>query len=145
MPDSCCARQFEVAHGLAVVVGIVGVEQGAGKVDLDDRRARQKLDGAAVGEHGFGGAAVFVQHLAAHLVEVGIVRIFLEQAVDAEQRRAQRALAIPGDGARVARLHRAVGFGEALQGDVGGDEAHQLGDHAMVHRRGFAAVSGVLA
>ena len=101
------------------------------------RRARQKLDGAAIGDHGLGGVAVLEQHLAAHLVEVGIVGIFLEKAVDAEQRRAQRALAIPGDGARVARRHRAVGLGEVLQRDIGGDEAHQLGHDAVMHHEEF--------
>ncbi len=135
--------QFQIAHRFAVVVRLVGLEQGAGKVDLYHGGPRQQLDGAPVGGDGLVGAAVFIQHLAAHFVEVGVVGVFLDQPIDAEQRRSQRRLAVPGDRPRVARRHRAVGFGETLQGDIGRDEAHQLGDDAVMHRQEFRRIGRV--
>ena len=43
------AGEFEVAHRLAVVVRLVGFQQGAGKIDLNDADGRQELHGAAIG------------------------------------------------------------------------------------------------
>ena len=128
-----CAASSRLRTASRSLSGLLVSSRARAKSILMIAEAGQQLDGAAIGGDGLGGAAVLVQHLAAQLVEIGIVGIFLQQAVDGEQRRAQRALAIERDGAGVARRHRAVGLAEALQGDVGRDEAHQLGDHAVMH------------
>ena len=96
-------RRAQQADRLVPILGLVHRHQALRQHHLDQRRGMGQLHRAAQRRDRLGGAAAFQQRLALELVEIGIGRLALDQPVDLADGVAQPAVAIGGDGARIAR------------------------------------------
>ena len=85
-------RGAQQRHGLLGILGVVGGDQRLAEHDLDQRRVVRERDGAAQRRDRFGRLAAFQQRLALELVEIRIVRLRLDQAVDLRDGAAQIAV-----------------------------------------------------
>ncbi len=81
---------------------VAGGDQRLAEHDVDQRRVRRELRGLPQRADRLGRLAGFEQGLALELVEIGVLRLRLDQRIDLRDRGARIAEAIGRDGARVA-------------------------------------------
>ena len=101
-------RGAQKRDGLFGVLGVVGGDQRLAEHDVDQRRAVRERHRVAQRRDRLGRVAAFQQRLALELIEIRIVRLRLDQAVDLRDGVAPVAVAIGRDGAGIARRQAVI-------------------------------------